>query len=36
MEEFVVGDAAVPEYSVLEVFGFNCSGCVVKLDYVFF
>ena len=36
MEEFVVGDAAVPEYSVLEVFGFNCSGSVVEFDDVFF
>ena len=25
VEKFVVGDAAVPKYPVLEVFGFNCS-----------
>ena len=36
MEEFIVGDAAVPKYPVLEVFSFDCSGRVVKFDYVFF
>ena len=36
MEEFIVGDAAVPKYPVLEVFSLDCSGRVVKFDYVFF